>query len=68
MKFSLALLASVSYAVKVADIYDELEDAISVTLYEDGTWTADTGDDYYYDDYSGLCWDCWYGDDVYAQA
>ena len=61
MKFSLALLASVSYAVKVEDIYDDLEDAISVTLFEDGTWTADTGD-YYYDDYY---YDDYYWDDDY---
>ena len=45
MKFSLALLASVSYAVKVEEI--------------------ETYDNYYT---GGLCNDCWYSDEVYAQA
>ena len=50
MKFSLALVASMAYAVKVDDLMDDLEDAVSVTLYDDMTWSAEYGDwDYDWD-------------------
>ena len=51
MKFALALVASLAQAVKVDDLMDDLEDAVSVTLYDDMTWSADYGwDDYWYED------------------
>ena len=48
MKLALALIAASAYAVKVEDLMDELENATSVTLYDDMTWTAEFGDS----------WDC----------
>ena len=60
MKFALALVASLAHAVKVDDLMDDLEDAVSVTLYDDMTWSAeydyDWDDDWYDDEYCDNWW------------
>ena len=62
MKFALALVASTAFAVKVNDLYEDLDGVSSVTLYDDMTWVAEWDDSW--DDW---CWEwnwdeCWYGE------
>ena len=58
MKFAPALVASLAYAIKVDDLMDDLEDAVSITLYDDMTWSAEYngGDDWYDEDYCSNEW------------
>ena len=59
MKFAHALTASVAYAVKVDDLMDDLENAVSVTLYDDMTWSAE----YDYDWEDEYCYNEWNWED-----
>ena len=68
MKFALAIVASVASAVK---LHAEAQDR-DITLHADGTWTTQTTQTTQTtateDDGSGLCYDCWYGDEVWDLA
>ena len=66
MKFALALVASMAYATKEG-LGDYLEDAVSVTLFDDFTWDVDFGDweDDWSDDWDWevSCYDDWHWED-----
>ena len=57
MKFALALVASLAHAVKVDDLMDDLEDAVSVTLYDDMTWSVEDNCEWWnWEDCSQMWW------------